>query len=159
MKSYKKILVPVDGSPLSDLAFERAVGLADMIEGSVTVVHVIEPVALNYSGFEEADMVSSLGLIESESIKSVKNMLEGYEKTAESEGVDVDTKILHGSIAQEIVQLSSEYDLVVIGTQGRNMLSSLFLGSVAEKVARHACCPVMLVREFKKDCHKQLAEN
>jgi nucleotide-binding universal stress UspA family protein len=159
MKNYKKILCPVDGSPLSDLAFDRALGLVKLIQGSLTVVHVIEPIALNYSGFEEADMVSSLGLIESESIKSVKRMLEGYSKSAESEGVEIETKILHGSIAHEIVQLSSEYDLVIMGTQGRNMLSSLFLGSVAEKVARHACCPVTLVRKLKKDCHKHLAEN
>lgn len=159
MKRYKKILCPVDGSPLSDLAFESAMGLADMINGSITAVHVIEPVALNYSGFEEADMATSLGMIQSENVKSVKSMLSNYSKWGKKEGVKVKTEIIDGSISNEIVRLSNKYDLIIMGTQGRNMISSLFLGSVAEKVARHACCPVMLVRKFKEDCHRQLDDN
>ena len=159
MESYRKIMVPVDGSPLSDLSFESALSLASLIDGEVTLVHVIEPVTMNYSGFEEAEIATSLGILESESVRSVQNMLKDYVESGKASDVTVRTRIIHGSVASEIVDLSSKYDLIIMGTQGRNMLSSLFLGSVAEKVARHACCPVMLVREFKKDCHKRLKEN
>ncbi|MGA1821520.1 MAG: universal stress protein [Thermoplasmatota archaeon] len=159
MQSYRKILVPVDGSPLSDLSFGKALSLAELIDGEVTVIHVIEPVALNYTGFEETDISASLGMVESESVKSVRKMLDNYMIYGKDSDVPIKTRIMHGSVASEIVDLSSNFDLIIMGTQGRNMLSSLFLGSVAEKVARHACCPVMLVREFKKDCHKRLREN
>ena len=159
MKKYKKILCPVDGSPLSDLAFENAISLAKMTDGTVTVIHVIEPVTLNYSGFEEADMATSLGIIQSENVKSVKEMLSNYVKMGEKEDVEVKNDIIEGSVSNEIVRLSNKFDIIIMGTQGRNMLSSLFLGSVAEKVARHACCPVTLVRKFKDDCHRRLKEN
>lgn len=159
MQTYRRILVPVDGSPLSDLAFDRAVSLASLIDGEITVVHVIEPVTLNYSGLEEAEMATSLGILESESVRSVRKMLTNYVESGAGSDVSIKTKVIHGSVASEIVELSSRYDLIIMGTQGRNMLSSLFLGSVAEKVARHACCPVMLIREFKENCHKRLKEN
>jgi universal stress protein A len=54
-----------------------------------------------------------------------------------------------GSPAQEILRLAQETraDLIVVGTHGRNGLKRLALGSVAETVIRHACCPVLIARE------------
>jgi nucleotide-binding universal stress UspA family protein len=44
------------------------------------------------------------------------------------------------------VELSSEHDLIVMGTLGRTGFSKLLLGSVAERVVRFAKCPVLVVR-------------
>jgi nucleotide-binding universal stress UspA family protein len=147
MKRYKKILVPVDGSELSYDAFEQAVSLASLVGGTVTALHVIEHLYSDYTVLEGQDMISASTLIESETREQVKASLEDYIKRGEEEGVAVKTLIKEGPVAHEIIDLSKKYDLIIIGTHGRRMITSLIMGSVAEKVSRHAFCPVMLVRE------------
>ncbi|MCK4718510.1 MAG: universal stress protein, partial [Thermoplasmata archaeon] len=55
-----------------------------------------------------------------------------------------------GSQAHAIVEEAKEHDLIVMGTLGRTGLGRLLLGSVAERVMRHAPCPVMLIRIKEK---------
>jgi len=61
----------------------------------------------------------------------------------------VETKLVEGVAWPEIVAAAKTQgcDLIVMGTQGRSGLSHLLLGSVAEKVVRHAPCPVMAVHK------------
>jgi hypothetical protein len=63
-----------------------------------------------------------------------------------------------GEAQHEILQMASSLraDLVVVGTLGRTGLARMALGSVAEKVVRHACCPVLVVRP--KDYHATTEE-
>ncbi len=58
----------------------------------------------------------------------------------------VKTLVIEGSPANEIITASKDYDLIVMGSLGRTGLSHLLMGSVAEKVVRHASCPVLVVR-------------
>jgi nucleotide-binding universal stress UspA family protein len=148
MKRYKRILVPVDGSELADDAFEQAVSLAKLVDGTVTVLHVIEHLYSDYTVLEGQDMISASTLIESETREQVQNLLEEYSRRGKGEDVKIDTLIREGPVAQEIIDISRKFDLVIIGTHGRRMITSLLMGSVAEKVSRHAYCPVMLVREI-----------
>ncbi|MDD1743881.1 MAG: universal stress protein, partial [Methanomassiliicoccales archaeon] len=55
-------------------------------------------------------------------------------------------KIEEGSPPRKIMEMSKNYDLIVMGTLGRTGVSKLLLGSVAEKVVRFAECPVLVVR-------------
>ncbi len=73
-------------------------------------------------------------------------LLLGCERSKEK-GMGVNTVHLRGNAANEIIDASKQYDLIVMGTHGRSGLTHLLIGSVAEKVARHACCPVLLIRE------------
>jgi nucleotide-binding universal stress UspA family protein len=61
-------------------------------------------------------------------------------------GVPVLKRSQIGAPYDEIVRAAADFDLVVMGTHGRTGLRHLFLGSVAEKVVRHASCPVLTVR-------------
>jgi nucleotide-binding universal stress UspA family protein len=65
----------------------------------------------------------------------------------------VKTAIYAGIPFREIVRAADEHntDLIILGTQGRTGLSHLFIGSTAERVVRHAPCPVMVVREREHD--------
>jgi nucleotide-binding universal stress UspA family protein len=148
MIRYKRILVPVDGSDLADDAFEQAMALAKLIEGTVTVLHVIEHLYSDYTVLEGQDMISASTLIESETKEQVQNLLADYSRRGKKEDVNIITLIREGPVAQEIIDVSKKFDLVIIGTHGRRMITSLIMGSVAEKVSRHAYCPVMLVREI-----------
>jgi nucleotide-binding universal stress UspA family protein len=75
--------------------------------------------------------------------------------TKEVDGSDrVDTVVLRNlSAASSILSYveEEEIDMVVMGTHGRSGLSRFFLGSVAEKVVRHAGCPVMTIGYGKRD--------
>jgi nucleotide-binding universal stress UspA family protein len=62
-------------------------------------------------------------------------------------GVNVSKKkLVEGHPAEEIIKEAKENDLIVIGSKGKTGLDRLLLGSVAENVARHASCPVMIVK-------------
>lgn len=61
-------------------------------------------------------------------------------------GLNVRSMIVKGSPSNEIIRLSNDYDLIVMGTLGRTGLAHLRLGSVAERTVRHARCPVLVVR-------------
>ena len=155
MKRYKNILVPVDGSKLSNLAFEQALSLAKMISGEVTVIHVIVPIQNNSLPFELTDIDLGPEVIvglETENKKRVRSMLTDLVNNGKKEGVKVNQLIKEGNVASEIIDESSKFDLIIMGSLGQSALTKLFLGSVAEKVSRHACCPVMLVREIGKEC-------
>jgi nucleotide-binding universal stress UspA family protein len=70
-----------------------------------------------------------------------------YLKMSKRSHVNVHEHIKRGNPREEIEKMSGEYDLIIMGTSGRNPIVSVILGSVAEHVARHALCPVMLVRK------------
>jgi nucleotide-binding universal stress UspA family protein len=152
MKRYKKILVPVDGSELSKLAFEQGLSLAQMVEGEVTIMHVIEPHSYEMAPFDVTDVHTAFNTIETESKAHAESMLDDLVKSGETAGVTVRKIIVKGNVANEIIQQSSNFDIVIMGTLGQSALSTLIMGSVAEKVSRHACCPVMLVREIGREC-------
>ena len=152
MKRYKKILVPYDDSTLSKLAFEQALSLASMVEGEVTVIHVLEASLYNQLTFETTEVISVLSSLVDENKSRIESMLKGLVAQAKEMGVKVDYLIKDGNVASEIIDESSNHDLIIMGSLGQSALETLFLGSVAEKVSRHACCPVMLVRDTKGSC-------
>ena len=146
MKRYKRILVPVDGSRLSDIAFERALEFARLVEGDVTIInvaqHILPPPG---PGTMQIDMDEK---------KIAKDVIDKYVERASKSDVKVNSIVKEGNPADVIVSMSHDNDLVIMGTRGHNPLATILLGSVAEKVARESCCPVMLIREKKDDCRR-----
>jgi nucleotide-binding universal stress UspA family protein len=67
--------------------------------------------------------------------------------------VAADTIVRTGSPAQEIIAIAERVpaDMIVISTHGRTGLKHALLGSVTERVVRHAPCPVLVVRESERD--------
>ena len=53
---------------------------------------------------------------------------------------------MEGHPADQIVKLSEEYDLIVMSALGKSCVTDLLMGGVADKVARHAKCPILIVR-------------
>lgn len=152
MEEYQKILVPVDGSQLSKKAFRQALSLSEKFGSRVTLLHVNSeaPGPWGIPGLEGIEM-SEEGirkLIE----KNTKEIIGEYEKEAIKRKIDTDAITATGNPADEIIRASKNYDLIVMGTHGRTGLYHLLLGDTAEKVSRHACCPVFLIREKEENC-------
>ena len=156
MKEYQNILIPTDGSDEAKHAALKGLSLAKLIGAEVTAVHILEHP--HYLG--EALALGEMIPMEPPEMKQ-SGMYKGLEKMAyiavnfvkdegEKMGVSVKTEVIEGHAADEIVKLSAEYDLIVISALGRSCVTDLLMGGVADKVARHAKCPILLVRQ-KKD--------
>lgn len=156
MKDYQNILIPVDGSEPAKHAALKGLSLAKLIGAKVTAVNVVEQTGFFGSAPVVGDMVQiktgdvdpsgiekKLESLGSEIVNFVSN--EGKKM-----GVDVETKIIKGHPADQIVNLSNNYDLIVLSTLGKSCVTDLLMGGVADKVARHAKCPILLVREKSK---------
>lgn len=134
----KKILVPVDFSDCSKKALMYAVPFAKQFDATITVVH-IAPYCVQPSEV----VVAEAQLLEA-NLGALNNLVREISGSAQ-----VEARIRVGNPASEIVELAAESqtDLIIISTHGKSGLLHVLMGSTAEKVVRHAPCPVLVVRE------------
>lgn len=139
----RTILVPVDFSERSRAALNYAVTLARDFGGSLVVLHVLDPLLI--PGRLEA---ARLRQLKSSARREAAERLQSLNHELVQMGVRVQSFLRHGPVADIIVAfaVAKKADLIIIGSQGRTGLSRLLIGSVAERVVRHATCPVLVVR-------------
>ena len=141
----KKVLVLTDGSQNSRSALRYAVEICRNFDASLHLLSVIEDMP-SYATLEVgSEFISKV----QETIKGEVVSCAGY---CETSGIACDDEIRHGVPYEEIVNYAKEIDvdLIVMATHGHTGLSHILLGSVAEKVMRHAPCPVMITRVDNK---------
>jgi universal stress protein A len=146
----RKILVPLDFSPPSDYALTYAKGLAADFGASLHLLHVIED-RLMTGPWPVEVYLGELPRLREGLVKDAESRIVDCLKGIEQSGLQATGEVLIGGPFQAIVDLaqSSEAGLIVMGTHGRTGLTHLLIGSVAERVIRHAPCPVLVVREQK----------
>lgn len=147
---YKSILVAVDGSGTSNLAYQEALKLAEALKSKLSIVHVVD-LSIPYpdAGFVWLDMEKYR-----ESHRKIGlELLTKMEANASKTGVKVETKLLENSnitrISDAIITYAkkSNADLMVLGTHGRMGFHRFLIGSVAEEAVRTSTIPVLLVKE------------
>ena len=142
--SWTKILCPVDFSDGSRRSLDTAVKLANDSKAELVlanvlalpVYYIVEPVAYPTNFLAQLATAAETALAE-------------WKADAVARGAQrVSTTLLRGDAAHEIVEGAKREgcDLIIIGTHGRTGIKHVLLGSVAEKVVRHATCPVLVVR-------------
>ncbi len=139
MANYLKIAVAIDFSEQSLKALERASQLAKEHNAILQLVNVIDTKSFG--------AVSAYDLKYAEELKK-ENILkmEKLEKEVLQTGVkEVESIVETGSPKGILTQLP-QVDLIVCGATGLNRMEKMMLGSVAEKVVRHALCDVLIVR-------------
>lgn len=142
----RAILVPVDFSPESINALRYAVGYAECFDAKIRLVHVIEAVAM-----PPPELLTTPPIVE------IQPLIEAAGERMQSDEVmglvPEDHRggwaVRAGTPWSEIIDECTEQncDLIVIPTHGRTGLKQLFMGSTAEKIVRHAKCPVLVLRE------------
>jgi universal stress protein A len=149
MLAIKKIVCPTDFSDPSYQGLDYAIDLAKLFQAELSVVHV-----LNVLPHSPTDPNISFEVPEFERImhKESEEKLKEIVKTRVPAAIKADAVIGHGNAAKEIVRIAEEgkADLIVIATQGHTGWHHLVMGSIAEKVIRHAPCPVFAVREKRR---------
>lgn len=148
MKTIRHILVPLDHEAHSRDALEWAVAIAERFGAEVALLHGEEPggALLREStvALFTTDRVPLLAAkLRAPQIGSIHELLNELEDLgAPQKGMSIDA----ANPAAAIIEAARGADLVVMGSHGRKGAHRLLRGSVAEKVARLASCPVMIVR-------------
>ena len=139
---YKKILAPVDFSDCSREGLRYAMKFADCFGAKVIVLHVI---SLPYPYVTDVALTDDIR-------KDAARQMQRFLETMEFRGLKVQTAITRGTPITEICSFAAkkEVDLIITSTHGLSDLKQVSTGSVAEKVVRHAFCPVLVVPSHPK---------
>ena len=137
---YDRILLPTDGSTGTAHVALQAIDLANQYGATIHALHVIDTDMRSVltevgSGF---DTLEQRG----------ENAVGTVERLGQSHGIEVETEIRNGDPAETILAVADELDadLIVCGTHGRSGVRRQLLGSVAERVVRHASQPGLTVQ-------------
>jgi nucleotide-binding universal stress UspA family protein len=150
MSQLKRILVPIDFSPASDIAFTYALDLAAHDGAAIRLLHVLD--AAGFAAAYPDGLYIEMPALREESIRQAKVRLDDVAKRCTAARVISTTEVLVGAPAGAITAEANTCgcDLIVMGTHGRGPLAHLVLGSVAEKVVRTAPCPVVTLRDTSR---------
>jgi universal stress protein A len=137
---FRHILVPHDFSSPATLALKTAARLAKEHGGKLTVLHVLVPFYLPadvpFGMPAEADLVP-------EQRRQLHRLVT---KALGRGGPPVTVRVEIGEASQRIIDASRRADSIVMATSGRTGLAHFLIGSVAERVVRHATVPVLTLR-------------
>ena len=139
---FATILVPTDYSASSESAFEYALDLAEKFNSRVCLLHVVENrTSRDFDAFP-------LTLSRETTLAEARRKLVKFAKSGSHPFVPVSPEVRSGEPWEAIVSAARKEgaDLIVIPTHGRTGLKHVLMGSVAEKVVRHAHCPVLVLR-------------
>jgi nucleotide-binding universal stress UspA family protein len=153
-KSTSIILVPHDGTEMSEKALNKAVEFARALEAKIILLHIVDDRIVPPSdtiGFV-SDEQFSLENAKTELIRILKQgaelMLKDRISKVKQMGIDIRFMMGVGSPAEEIVIISKSerVDLIIMGSRRLNeIFKNVALGSVARRVSEIAKCPVMII--------------
>jgi len=141
---YKRILVPVDGSPTALRGLDEAVKLAKLTGAGIRLVHVLDQ--LVFVG-GETYTIDVFGILK----EAGERLMQEMKAKVVAAGIEVSTfvsEVLPGRVCDVVLEQAKafEADVIVLGTHGRRGVGRLLVGSDAEQIVRLATVPVLLVR-------------
>ncbi len=146
----RRILVPVDFSDTARKAILYAVPFATAFDAELLLVHVLQLCSLPAEiGYLPPELAGS----QSQSRSAAREQLDKLCALEIGTRARSQVQVREGVPWQEIVAAARETntDLIILATHGRTGLKHVLLGSVAERVVRHAPCPALVVRDQERD--------
>lgn len=139
----RKILVPLDGSPLSAQTVKSLIGLKEHITVPLTLLHVLDSSSISYQGFAE----KTLEEIEERARDKARVLLEEQQKLFTVAGMEVETLLKEGDVRETVCAVadSGKFDLLVIGKHTDSELRNLLFDQVSNYLVHHIKCPVLIV--------------
>lgn len=145
-----RILVPLDGSELAEGAIPLAVDLARRYGAELILVRTtqVPDLAVDVTTIP----VASLEELRREEVQGMRSYLESWQARIAGDGVSCRIVTRVDAAAEGILAQAAEDDvsLIAMSTHGRSGFQRWVQGSVAERVARGAPCPVLLVRPARR---------
>jgi nucleotide-binding universal stress UspA family protein len=142
----EKILLPTDFSAPSQVALRYAKAFAQLFGARLVLLHVVEPIA-SAGDFGYGPVVCLRP--DPRSIQRSQKQLHALERRQLDSECQCDTLVRSGVVSDEIAKAAKELkaDLIIIATRGQNSVKQALHDSTAERVARCAACPVLVVHE------------
>ena len=147
--NLKKILVPIDFSPMSKKAFQDALRFAERFGCEIVLLHVIEPETAIAGTPLAVDIFSQ----PEEDTSAAKAELACLAASSHKHANSFTSAVRIGHAPNEITKAAKEMDidLIAIATHGYTSWRHLCIGSTAERVVRTAPCPVLVIREKERE--------
>ena len=149
---YNKIMVPLDGSDLAECVMPHVEAITTGCKiTSVVFVRVVNPIHLPASvpargdfGFSENERRE----LEEQHKQTAETYLKQSVENTRLEGAVLGYEVLEGKVADTLAHWAEKngVDLIVIASHGRSGVSRWVMGSVADRVLRSACVPVLMIR-------------
>jgi nucleotide-binding universal stress UspA family protein len=147
---YRIILVPLDGSELAECVLPHVEFLAKGCHvQKVLFVRVVESFPQPSSSMTEyAVTPQEQAKIDAQAQKEAEKYLKGVISRVQYDGIEVGWEVLSGRVAETLAEyaVKKDADLIVIATHGRSGITRWAWGSVADRILRSACIPVLMVR-------------
>ena len=148
---FKHILLPTDGSKLSNKAVKQAIEVAKELGAKITAVHIVGDyhLALPDEGFEMPEIPTLKKRFEEEGATRAKKILGAVKAAAKIAGVECDVVMATSDVPYKtIINEATKFkcDLIVMASHGRRGLDGILLGSETQKVLTHSKIPVLVCR-------------
>ena len=137
---FDKVMVPIDGSQLSEVAVDLAVFSAGTFATHLTFVYVVDVAEVNSFGSVDTDM--NFLRLKTEG----KLALEVAAKMAKEKGIEFDSVLVEGVPSQVLIDMTKEQDMVIMAIAGRTGLSGGHIGSTARKIVENSFCPILTIK-------------
>jgi len=140
----EKLLLTTDLSEEGERPYAAVAELARATGASITLLHVVEDVAVAPHGAPLAPPIHAPDI--KRIVHEAETVLEDHAKRL-GNGIPIDARVLTGpQVAQAIAEFASEggYDLLAVSTHGRSGFRRMVMGSVAETLLRHTRTPVLV---------------
>jgi len=156
MQEITTVVTPVDFSDNANKIARAAAYVAGKFGASLHLIFVVQNFE-DYSGFFVPPV--NLPNLEEEIFESAQQgmdaFIESNKKTIIAAGVsDLRSKVLSGDVTEEILAYARDNDcnLIIMGTHGYKGLERIMFGSVADKVVKTSCCPVLTINPYRGEC-------
>jgi len=150
----KKILAALDGSKPADKALDFALDLAEKYSANIVLLSVV-PLVIVPLGIYPTAGVPPIPPVAMDTyskelrVSHEKVLSEALKKAKKIKpNLKVSTKLVEGRPSDKIIETAKEgnFDIIVVGSRGLGGIKKLFLGSVSDRVANEAACPVLIVK-------------
>jgi nucleotide-binding universal stress UspA family protein len=145
---YKRILLPLDGSPLAEQALPHAIAIAERFQSELILLQVLVPLP-------RAPTTTEATVLRAEEATAVlvREYLKRVAASVQEHSITVQVITIEGRPHFQILQYAetNQVDMIVMCSRGQSGLSRWMIGSVADRVMRGANVPVLLVRAQKKE--------
>ncbi|MGR0481562.1 MAG: universal stress protein [Candidatus Electronema sp. V4] len=159
MQAVKTVVTPIDFSDNAKMVADSAAYVAGRFGAELHLIFVVQDFQ-DYTGFFVPPV--NLPNLSKEMLESAQQKMEEFAEScreqATAAGVSaLHSKVLTGDVAEEILNYSKEVNsnMIIMGTHGYKGLERIMFGSVADKVVKTACCPVLTINPYRHNCGGQ----
>jgi nucleotide-binding universal stress UspA family protein len=138
--SFKKILVPLDGSKYSDKALHRACEVVNAFDSNLILLYVVEK-SLPINILDRKVYLEILRKFGKKTLEKANNVLS-------KKGITAKTFLKEGNIVNEIKKVAKKEncDLIIVGNKGLGAVTRFLLGSVSNKLAQSSSCSLLIIK-------------